>query len=146
MSELLPKKVLGAQIAHIGHSKYSEPEWIVDGIGPATFRSHFITLSTGLVLDFFTAEITCAADPQIEMPGETVGIPITNLIGRTITALVRDDQYSSLIILDNHIFLNDANDAFTGNPLYAGYLSEYSEERRKQFIDYWTEESVRIQV
>lgn len=107
------------------------------------FRSHFIALSTGIVLDLFTAEITTSESSKIEMPDETMGIEVGKLIGRTITSLQRDDVLSSLIILDNDIFLRDANDGFYGNPLYAGYLSEYNAEELAQFADYWTEHPVR---
>ncbi|XZE44076.1 hypothetical protein SH467x_003663 [Pirellulaceae bacterium SH467] len=143
MDELPRGRIMGARIERIGHSKYSEPEWIVQGIGPAVFRSHFIALSTGIVLDLFTAEITTSESSKIEMPGETMGIEVGKLIGRTITSLQRDDVLSSLIILDNDIFLRDANDGFYGNPLYAGYLYEYNAEELAQFTDYWTEQPVR---
>lgn len=142
MSELPREKILGAKITNIWHSNYSDPTWIVEGIGPASFRSHFISLDSGLVLDLFTADISLATTSSIEMPGETHGISVGELIGRTITALQRDNVHSSLVILDHYIFLRDANDGFTENPLRAGFLEEYSAEELAQFIDYWTEQPV----
>jgi hypothetical protein len=50
------EQVLGAPITRIGHSNYSKPEFVIDGIGPASFRSHFVLLDSGLVLDLSTAE------------------------------------------------------------------------------------------
>jgi hypothetical protein len=143
MDELPRKRILGAIVIAIGHSRYSEPTWIVEGIGPARFRSHYIVLDSGLVLDLFTAEITVSDGTQLEMEGMTDGIPIREIIGRKVTALVRDDTSSALIILDQSLFLKDANDAFYGNPLHAGYLGdEYTTEELSHFVDYWTEEQM----
>ncbi len=136
----LPRdRIIGARVTRIGHSNYSTPEFAIEGIGPASFRSHFIALDSGVVLDLFTAEISTSVESMMTMSGETQGIPVQELIGRQVTALVRDDVYSSLVILENHIYLRDANDGVYGNPLLAGFLTDYSDEARSQFIDYWTE-------
>lgn len=136
-----PEEVIGAAVVSIGHSDYGKPEFVVEGIEPAVFRSHFVSLSSGVVLDLFTAEITKAQATDVKMPGETAGLPGEQVLGRTVTALARDDVHSALIILDDDLFLRDANDGFTGNPLRAGRLTEeYSEVERRQFLDYWTEQ------
>lgn len=139
MTDLPTEGILGANVTAIGHSKYSEPEFVIEGIGPASFRSHFISLDSGIVLDLFTAHITIVSEPRIDMPGETEGIPVDHLLGLPVTALVRDDVFSSLIILDRDIFLRDANDGATGNPLFAGHISDYTSEELAEFVDYWTE-------
>ncbi|MGI9497008.1 MAG: hypothetical protein ACR2NK_13195 [Mariniblastus sp.] len=143
MTQLPRNQIIGAKLKHIGHSNYSEPEFVIEGIGPASFRSHFITLDSGIVLDLFTAEITIPVDPMIDMPGETEGIPVERLIGLTVTALRRDDVFSSLIILDHNIFLRDDNDGATGNSLLAGQLADYSSEELSEFVDYWTETPIQ---
>jgi hypothetical protein len=136
-----PDEVIGASVVAIGHSEYGKPEFVVEGIGPAVFRSHFVSLSSGVVLDLFTAEITKAQATDVKMPGETAGLPVEQVIRRTVTALARDDVHSALIILEDQLYLRDANDGFTGNPLRAGRLTEeYTEAERRQFLDYWTEE------
>jgi len=144
MTQLPRNQIIGAKLTNIGHSNYSEPEFVIEGIGPASFRSHFITLDSGIVLDLFTAEITIPTSPKIEMPGETEGIPVEELIGLPVTALQRDDVFSSLIILDHNIFLRDANDGATGNPLLAGRLADYSSKEISEFVDYWTETPIRF--
>lgn len=142
---LLPREnIIGAKIVQIAHSRYSEPTWILDGIGPASFRCHYIALDSGLILDLFTAEITLATPSDLEMPGETNGIPVDDLIGRAISALARDDMSSSLIILDNSIVLRDANDGATGNPLVATYVSQYTDEELSGLVDYWSELPISI--
>jgi hypothetical protein len=134
------EQVVGQVLIGIGHSAYTEPEFIVEGIGPASFRSHYLTLGNGLVLDFFTAMITVASHPDEMMPSETVGIPLSELIGRRIIGLVRDDTHSALVVLDDDIFLKDDNDGFYGNPLLAGRLRKhYTAAELAQFIDYWSE-------
>ena len=140
MCELTRQEVIGAKVHGIGHSKDSDPEWIVEGIGPAVFRSHYVTLDSGLVLDLFTAELSRAAPSDIEVKGVTVGIPVRELTGRTITAVACDDAGSILLILNDELYMRDANDGFTGNPLEAGRLADYTDEERAEFIDYWTEQ------
>jgi hypothetical protein len=133
--------VVGERLVRIAHSQYSTPEFVVEGIGPASFRSHYLTLSNGLVLDAFTPDIAIASLPLNAMPGETAGIPPDALIGRAVAAVVRDDTESTLVILDGGIFLKDANDGFYGNPLQAGRLTDhYSELELSNFTDYWSHE------
>ena len=137
---VLPRNmIIGAKLASIGHSRYSVPEFVIEGIGPASFRSHYIALDSGIILDLFTAQISIPTNAKIEMPGETDGIPVEQLLGRSVTALMRDDEYSSLILLDHDIFLRDDNDGATGNPLLAGKLTDYPDGALSEFIDYWTE-------
>ena len=143
MSQLPHDQIIGAKVTHIGHSSYSEPTFVIEGIGPASFRSHFISLESGVILNLFTAEITVAEEPQIEMMGETVGIPVDQIIGQKVTALQRDDTFSSLIILNHEVFLHDGNDGATGNPLEAGRLTDYTPEELSEFVDYWTETSIQ---
>lgn len=135
------EQVIGARITRIGHSKYSEPEFVMKGIGPASFRSHYLVLDNGLVLDLFTAEITLAEEGDIQMIGQTDGVPIEQLIGRSITNVWRDDVFSSIVVLDHRLYLKDANDGAYGKPLHAGLISaDYSANAVSQFVDYWTEE------
>jgi hypothetical protein len=137
------EQVLGARISRIGHSNYSKPEFVIEGIGPASFRSHYIVLDNGLVLDLFTAELTLSDETAIQMNGETDGVPIEQLIGKPITDVWRDDVFSSILILDYWLYLKDANDGAYGNPLHAGVISDdYSESDMAEFVDYWTEKPI----
>lgn len=137
------EQVLGNRITRIGHSKYSEPEFVIEGIGPASFRSHYVVLNNGLVLDLFTAELTLSDETAIQMTGETDGVPIEQLIGKTITDVCRDDVFSCILILGDSLYLKDANDGVYGNPLHAGVVSvEYSESDMVEFVDYWTEKPI----
>lgn len=138
------EQVLGAQIARIGHSGYSKPDFVIEGIGPASFRSHYVVLDNGLVLDLFTAELTLSEESAIQMIGETDGVPVEQLIGRSITHVWRDDVFSCILILDEVLYLKDANDGAYGNPLHAGVISdEYSECDMAEFVDYWTEKPIQ---
>ena len=140
MADLPPDRILGTRLIEIGHSRYSEPEFIAEGLGPAVFRSHFLRIDSGLVLDLFTAEIMLAEIDSFPMPGETEGIAVAELIGRTITDVWRDNVCSPLIVLDKNIYLRDANDGVYGNPLRAGViLDDYSPDERNEFTNYWTE-------
>ena len=135
---------MGARIIRIGHSNYSKPEFVIEGIGPASFRSHFIVLDNGVVLDLFTAQLTLSDETAIQMIGETDGLPVQQLIGTTITDAWRDDVFSSILILDNSLYLKDANDGAYGNPLHAGVITqEYSESNIAEFVDYWTERPIQ---
>jgi hypothetical protein len=134
------EQALGARITRIGHSNYSEPKFVIEGIGPASFRSHYVVLDNGVVLDLFTAELTLSDETAIQMAGETNGVPIAQLIGKTITDVWRDDVFSCILILDDSLYLKDANDGVYGNPLHAGVISvDYSESDMAEFVDYWTE-------
>lgn len=138
------EQVLGARIIRIGHSNFSEPEFVIEGIGPASFRSHFVVLDNGLVLDLFTAELTLSDETALQMIGETEGVPIEQLIGRAITDVWRDDVFSCILILDNLLYLKDANDGAYSNPLHAGVVSlEYTESAMAEFVDYWTEKPIQ---
>ena len=138
------EQVLGARITQIGHSNYSKPEFVIEGIGPASFRSHYVLLDNGLVLDLFTAELTLSDETSIQMIGETDGVPIEQLIGKAITDVWRDDVFSCILILDDSLYLKDANDGAYGNPLHAGVIyDEYSECDIAEFVDYWTEEPIQ---
>ncbi|HWE40486.1 MAG TPA: hypothetical protein VG406_28320 [Isosphaeraceae bacterium] len=141
MGEQPPRdRVVGQPLVGIAHSTYSEPEFIVEGIGPASFRVHYLLLGNGLVLDLFIAELTVASLPDGATPGETDGIAPGELLGRRIAAVVRDETGAVLVILDGAIFLKDANDGFYGNPLLAGRLEEhYTKAERVSFVDYWTD-------
>lgn len=134
------EQVLGARIIQIGHSNYSKPEFVIEGIGPASFRSHYVVLDNGLVLDLFTAQLTLSDETAIQMIGDTDGLPVQQLIGTLITDVWRDDVFSCILILDNSLYLKDANDGAYGNPLHAGVIiPEYSEDNIAEFVDYWTE-------
>ena len=141
MSAPSREQVIGEAIIGIAHSKYSEPEFIAQGIGPASFRSHYLILSNDLVLDLFRAELTLASLPDEAMAGDTEDLAVGELLGRRITAVVWDDTGGALVIVDGNIFLQDAVGGFYGNPLLAGHLEEhYSEAERASFTDYWTGE------
>jgi hypothetical protein len=131
---------IGQLLVAIAHSSYSEPVFVVEGIGPASFRAHYLTLGNGIILDLFTAEIFVASLPEITMPGETEGMPVDQIVGRRIVEVVQDDEASSLIILEGGIFLKDDNDGFYGNPLRAGLIgAHYSVTELAKFVDYWDE-------
>lgn len=143
------EQILGKELLGICHSQYSQPEFVLEGIGPATFRSHFLSLSNGLILDLFTAEITCGSIPPDSMPGESSGLPMNELIGRRVAAVLRDDVYRTAVVLEGGIFLVHGNDGAYGNPLITGYLDRYSEFTNsyarggnEYFTDYWTDEVV----
>jgi hypothetical protein len=137
MTKLPRERILGAAVAGVGHSRYSEPTSIIEGIGPARFRSHYITLDSGLVLELSVAGVTVSNPACVEMQGESEGIAPQELIGRRVTALFRDDLFAPIIVLDDTVFLKDDNDGCYGNPLHAGYLKEeYSAEQVSQFVNY----------
>jgi hypothetical protein len=116
---------------------------VIEGIGPASFRSHFIELDNGYVLDLFTAYLSIASVHEIVSPGETEGIPASSLIGRSISGVWRDDVYSAILILDDEYYLKDANDGVYGNPLRAGLVNQdYTDRELREFLDYWTETPV----
>lgn len=138
------EQVLGARITRIGHSNYSTPKFVIEGIGPASFRSHYIVLDNGLVLDLFTAALTLADINAIQMAGETDGVLVEQLIGKLVTNVWRDDVFSCILILDDALYLKDANDGAYGNPLHAGVIiDEYSKSNIAEFVDYWTETPIR---
>ena len=138
------EQVVGARIIRIGHSNYSKPEFVIEGIGPASFRSHYVVLDNGLVLDLFTAQLTISDEAAIQMIGETDGLPVQQLIETSITDVWRDDVFSCILILDNSLYLKDANDGAYGNPLHAGVIAvEYSESNIAEFVDYWTEKPIQ---
>ena len=138
------EQVVGARIIGIGHSNYSKPEFVIEGIGPASFRSHYVVLDNGLVLDLFTAQLTLSDETAIQMIGETDGLPVQQLIGTSITDVWRDDVFSCILILDNSLYLKDANDGAYGNPLHAGMITlDYSESNIAEFVDYWTEKPIQ---
>lgn len=115
MSSPIREQVVGARIIRIGHSNYSKPEFVIEGIGPASFRSHYVVLDNGLVLDLFTAQLTLSDETAIQMIGETDGLPVQQVIETLITDVWRDDVFSCILILDNSLYLKDANDGAYGN-------------------------------
>ncbi len=138
-------QVVGQTLIAVCHSAYSKPEFILQGIGPASFRTHFLSLSNGCVLDLFVAELMLSTLPDAAMPGETDGLAVRELIGRPVEAVVKDDTSSVLVVLNEGIFLKDANDGVYGNPLLAGFLSEhYKADELRLFVDYWTEEPLLL--
>ena len=110
MANLPKRRILNSRLAEIGHSRSSKPEFALEGIGPAEFRSHYLRLESGVVLDLFTAELTVASGDAIVCAGETAGIPVEELVGRSVTGVWNDDTFSCIVILDNDIYLKDAND------------------------------------
>jgi hypothetical protein len=133
------EQILGMTLIDVRHSPFSAPTFIVEGIGPARFRSHFLLLENEITLDLFTAEINVVALPDDSTPGETTGIPLAQLLGKKIVALARDGVSSSVVILEGGVCLRDANDGFYGNPLVASVLREqYSDEELAELVDYWT--------
>jgi hypothetical protein len=88
-------------------------------------------------------EMTLEALPDDAEPTETIGIPMADLLNRRINAIVRDDLFGPLVILEGGLFLKDHNDGFYGNWLDAELLSKkYAPEELKGFIDYWTEQPI----
>jgi hypothetical protein len=103
-----------------------------------------VVLDNGLVLDLFTAQLTLSDETAIQMIGETEGLPVQQLIEASITGVWRDDVFSCILILDNSLYLKDANDGAYGNPLHAGVIAlEYSESNIAEFVDYWTEKPIQ---
>ncbi len=138
--EPVREQVVGQTLVGIAHSPYSAPEFIIEGIGPARFRTHYLTLSNGLVLDLFVAEVLTTSLPRKLMKGETSGLPPRELIGRCIIAVDRDHESSPLVILEGWLFLKDGHDGCYGNPLLAGRLEEcYTVDQLSKFVDYWDE-------
>ena len=145
MESLPVESILNSRLMQIGHSPMSNPVFILEGIGPAVFRSHFLRLESGIVLDLFIAELTLASLSDMVCNGTTDGIPVDELIGRTVPHVWRDNTYSCIIILDGSIYLKDANDGVYGNPLRAGWLNQdYSDSERAEFTDFWTEKPIEI--
>ena len=139
MSELPKDRIIGSRLIEIGHSAYSDPEFVLEGIGPAQFRAHFLRLDSGLVLDLFVAGVTLADIDTFPMPGETTGVDAAALIGRRITSILNDDALSPIVVLDDGTYLRDANDGGYGNPLYAGHVeSDYDAGQRTEFTDFWS--------
>lgn len=143
MPNLPKRKILSSRLAQIGHSWPRKPEFVLEGIGPAEFRSHYLLLESGVVLDLFSAELSVASAQDMVCPGETDGIPVNQLVGRTVTGVWNDDTYSCILILDGSIYLKDSNDGVFANPLRAGKIVEdFTEDQRQEFTDYWTDEPV----
>jgi hypothetical protein len=140
MSTSIPRdSVVGATLQAIRHSPYSEPVFVLEGIGPATFRSHYLVLSTGIVLELSTGGILVLPLPADSTRGETIGLPVSDVLGKRITSMALDDIEAPVVILDGGLFLKDANDGCYGNPLFAGRIeSEYDQAERRTFVDYWT--------
>ena len=143
MANLPKRRILNSRLVEIGHSHLSKPKFVLQGIGPAEFRSHYLRLESGVVLDLFTAELSVESRDEMVCPGETDGIPVEDLIGRKVTGIWNDDTCSCIVILDNDVYLKDANDGVKGNPLRAGWIVEdYTDDQRQEFTDYWTDEPV----
>ncbi|QDS92229.1 hypothetical protein FF011L_09660 [Roseimaritima multifibrata] len=141
MANLPKQRILDSRLTQISHSHPTKPEFVLKGIGPAEFRSHYLRLESGVVLDLFTAELTVATSDEMVCAGETDGIPVDALIGRTVTGVWNDDTGSCIVVLDHEIYLKDSNDGAYGNPLRAGLIvNDYTEDQRLEFTDYWTEE------
>ena len=137
------EQILNTRLLRVSHSQLSEPEFVLEGIGPAQFRSHFLLLDNGLVIDLFIAEMTLSSSDKMVVDGETDGIPVRDLLTRTITHVWNDDTLSCIVILDNDIYLKDANDGVYGNPLRAGYIYEdYKKSEIDEFTDYWNQSPI----
>lgn len=87
MTELVKHDIVGRLIKRIGHSRLSDPKFVFDGIGPVQFRSHYVLLNNGVVIDLFTAELSLSSVDKMVHDGETNGISVDPLLGRTITAV-----------------------------------------------------------
>ena len=57
MANLPKRRILNPRLEQLGHSRPSKPKFVLEGIGPAEFRSHYLRLESGVVLDLFTAEL-----------------------------------------------------------------------------------------
>ena len=141
MTDLPRDRIIGSRLIEIGHSSYSGPEFILQGIGPAQFRSHYIRLDCGLVLDLCVYDVTLSDVDTFPMPGETSGLDVVSLTGRRITSILNDDTLSPIVVFDNGAYLRDANDGCYGNPLHAGYVeTDYDLHQRTEFTDFWAVE------
>jgi hypothetical protein len=141
------EQVVGQVLVGIAHSRYSEPEFIVQGIGPASFRSHYLVLANGLVIELSVAGIEISAVPLDAMECETVGLSPDDLFSRSIAAVVKDDVGRPIVVLDGAILVWDGHDAFYRNPLAAGTIADfatYNHYGAEEFFDYWTGESISI--
>lgn len=143
--QALRANVIGQRLIAVNHSQYSEPEFILQGIGPAAFRGHYLTLENGLILDLFIAKLSVAVLPADTMPGETTGLQLADVLGRQIDAVVCDDCGTVLLVFAGGIFLKDANDGCYGNPLFAGRLSDhYNDIELAAFTDYWSGQLIEL--
>ncbi|MFG0249970.1 MAG: hypothetical protein ACF8OB_13860 [Phycisphaeraceae bacterium JB051] len=141
----MPGMIIGKSIVAIGHSEYSEPEFVREGIGPARFRTHYIFLDNDLVLDLNAYELTITQRPTQVMAAQTVGLSPAELYGRRIIAVGLDDTSSVVLILEDGMFLRDDNDGSYGNPLLAGrLLDHYTNEQLNSLTDYWTQKPITL--
>jgi hypothetical protein len=86
-----PDRTLGQTLVGIAHSPCSKPEFLLEGIGSARFRAHYLTLANGLVLDLFTAGLLVMCLRVDVRSGETFGIAPADLLGRRLVGVARDD-------------------------------------------------------
>lgn len=141
------EQVIGQVLVGIAHSRYSEPEFIVQGIGPATFRSHFLVLANGLVIELSVAGIEIGEVPLDAMECETFGLSPDSLFRRTLTAVVKDDVGTPIVVLEGAILVWDGHDAFCSNPLAAGTIADFAKYNHRdvdEFFDYWNGEPISI--
>jgi ribA/ribD-fused uncharacterized protein len=140
MSNAIPRyAVVGATLQAVRHTPYYEPVFVVNGLGPASFRDHFLVLSTGIVVNLFVAEMTIVDLPAITTPGETTGIPVGELLGKRIVGVALDDVSSPIVVLEGNVYLKDDHDAFYSSPLVAAPIEEaYDAAARQVFVDHWT--------
>ncbi len=145
MNERPPKElVLGAILKEIRQSESSRPEWVVEGIGPASFRTHFLRLDTGIDLDLSVGGVTAAIRPPITRAGEVGGLRLGCVLGRRIIGLALDDCGAPLVVLEGGVFLKDVVD-FDGNVLLVERIATtYSRDELAQFRDYWSGRGGRV--
>jgi hypothetical protein len=135
------KQVIGQKLIAAYQGPLSDPIWIVEGIGPARFRSFYLVMDNGVV--FVPQEMQLETVPDDAEPTETTGISLPDLLNRRLTALVRDNLYGPLVVFEGGVFLKHYNDGFYGNSLIAGFLKvDYTSEELEEFIDFWTEQPV----
>jgi hypothetical protein len=72
----LPRReiIVGQTLVGIAHSPYSRPCFVIEGIGPARFRTHHLSLANCVVLDLCTVELLVASLPGRVTPGERSGL------------------------------------------------------------------------
>jgi hypothetical protein len=98
-------QVVETRFVRIGHSQYSEPRFVIEGSGPASSRSHFTEYRQWTSARSFHSSLSIASREFIITPGETEGIPMAGLPGKSIADVWRDDVSPNILILGQTYYL-----------------------------------------
>jgi hypothetical protein len=138
------KSIIGMTLVDVRHSPYFDPVFIIEGIGPAQFRLHFLLLQNGTIVNLGLVSVEFADISPDSTPGESDGIPLATALGRKIVAVAFDNVSAAIVILHGRLYLRDANDGCYGNPLLIGRLREdYAGSELAEFVDYWSGEPLQ---